>query len=180
MSEWVLRDVSHACPQFKHVILRYFNVAGADPQGRIGQSTPEATHLIKVSCQTALGQRDRLSVFGTDYPTPDGTGIRDYIHVTDLAEAHVLALHHLEQGRDSEVLNCGYGHGYSVREIVSSVKRISKKDLPVLDTERRAGDPAELVSDPARLKEVFDWHPKLDDIDKIVQTAYEWEQHRTY
>ena len=180
MSEWVLRDVSHAHPEFKHVILRYFNVAGADPQGRIGQSTPDATHLIKVACQTALGQRECLSIFGTDYPTPDGTGIRDYIHVTDLAEAHVQALGHLEQGQKSEVLNCGYGHGYSVREIVSAVQRVSRTELPVQETSRRAGDPAQLVSDPARLMEVFGWQPQYDDIDKIVQTAYDWERYRTY
>ncbi len=180
MSEWVLRDVSQACPEFKHVILRYFNVAGADPQGRLGQSTPDATHLIKVACQTALGQREQLSIFGTDYPTPDGTGVRDYIHVADLAEAHVMALQHLEANGRSEVLNCGYGHGYSVRDIVAAVQRANERPIPVRETSRRSGDPAELVSDPARLMEVFDWRPQYDDIDKIVQTAYEWEQNRTY
>ncbi|MCF8039658.1 MAG: UDP-glucose 4-epimerase GalE, partial [Desulfohalobiaceae bacterium] len=180
MSEWVLQDASRACPSFRHVILRYFNVAGADPGGRIGQSTPDATHLIKVASQTALGQRDALHIFGTDYPTRDGTGIRDYIHVTDLAEAHVLALKHLQGGHDSGIYNCGYGHGYSVREIISAVQGVGKTRVPVHESPRRAGDPAELVSDPKKIMLDLNWRPDFDDIEKIVETAYLWEKNRTF
>ena len=180
MSEWVLQDVSRAFPDFRHVILRYFNVAGADPLGRIGQSTPEATHLIKVACQTALGHRDQLKIFGTDYPTPDGTGIRDYIHVTDLARAHVLALEYLSEGADSDIFNCGYGHGYSVQEIVAAVQNISGRPLPRLTVPRRPGDPAELVAAPDKLRGSLNWHPQYDDIEKIVESAYRWEQNRSY
>lgn len=175
MSEWVLEDVSKACPEFKHIALRYFNVAGADPQGRIGQNTPDATHLIKVACQTALGQRKHLEIFGTDYPTHDGSGVRDYIHVSDLAYVHVLALKQLEQGHPSATYNCGYGHGYSVREIVDSVRRVTQTKLPVIEAPRRAGDPAELIADPARLNTVMQWKPDYDDIDLIVRTALDWE-----
>ena len=180
MSEWVLRDTTSAQPSFKHVILRYFNVAGADPKGRIGQSTPEATHLIKVACKTCLGQRESLSIFGTDYPTLDGTGIRDYIHVTDLARAHVQALEYLEQGGRSDVFNCGYGRGYSVQEIVQAVEQVSGSSLPTNRDERRAGDPAELVADPAKIKRVFGWQPKLDAIETIVSSALQWERQRQY
>ena len=176
MSEWVIRDVSRACPGFNHVILRYFNVAGADPQGRLGQSTPEATHLIKVACQTALGQRDVLSIFGTDYPTPDGTGVRDYIHVSDLAAAHVQALHWLEQGHPSDIFNCGYGHGFSVRDIISAVQEVCQQELPVSIAGRRRGDPAELVADPGKLKAFMHWSPRFDSLEYIVRTAYAWEQ----
>ena len=180
MSEWVLQDVSRACPDFRHVILRYFNVAGADPLGRIGQSTPAATHLIKVACQTALGQRERLEIFGTDYPTPDGTGIRDYIHVADLARAHVLALEYLSHDSDSDIFNCGYGHGYSVQEIVAAVRRISGRPVPTLTVPRRPGDPAELVAAPDKLQRTVKWRPQYDDIEKIVESAYRWEQNRSY
>ncbi|MDZ7761970.1 MAG: UDP-glucose 4-epimerase GalE [Desulfovermiculus sp.] len=176
MSEWVIQDVSRAHPDFNHVILRYFNVAGADPEGRLGQCTPEATHLIKVACQTALGQRDALSIFGTDYPTPDGTGVRDYIHVSDLAAAHVQALHWLEQGHSSEIFNCGYGHGFSVRDIISAVQDVSQDELPVTATERRPGDPAELVADPSKLQAAMHWSPRFDSLNFIVRTAYAWEQ----
>jgi UDP-glucose 4-epimerase len=176
MSEWVLQDVSKANPDFNHVILRYFNVAGADPQGRLGQCTPQATHLIKVACQTALGQRDVLSIFGTDYPTPDGTGVRDYIHVSDLAAAHVQALQWLEQGYPSETFNCGYGHGFSVRDIISAVQEVSQSALPVTAAERRAGDPAELVADPSKLKAAMHWSPQFDSLQLIVRTALAWEQ----
>ncbi|WP_027369290.1 UDP-glucose 4-epimerase GalE [Desulfovermiculus halophilus] len=180
MSEWVLQDVSRATPEFKHVILRYFNVAGADPDGRLGQSTPNATHLIKVACQTALGQRENLDLFGTDYPTPDGTGVRDYIHVTDLARAHVLALNWLEQGNPSEIFNCGYGHGFSVRDIISAVQDVSGCMLNVRSAGRRPGDPAELVAAPGKIAQAFNWTPEYDDLRFIVRTAYAWEQHQRF
>jgi len=180
VDEWILQDACQAHPEMSTIILRYFNVAGADPQGRIGQSTPQATHLIKVACQTALGLRDSLPIYGTDYPTPDGTGIRDYIHVSDLAEAHIQALHALEDGRESEVYNCGYGHGYSVREIIEAVERVSGKQLPVRMEPRRAGDPAHLVSDPDKILQTLDWRPQHDDIDTIVSSALGWEANRRY
>jgi len=175
MSEWILDDTSRAYPDFQHVILRYFNVAGADPQGRLGQCTPDATHLIKVACQTALGQRDLLSIFGTDYPTADGTGVRDYIHVSDLASAHVLALQWLEQGQPSEVFNCGYGYGFSVRDIITAVEKVNQGYIPVATAERRPGDPAELVADSSKIKAALQWRPQFDSLDCIVRTAYEWE-----
>jgi len=180
MSEWVLQDVSRAEPDLTYIILRYFNVAGADPEGRIGQSTPEATHLIKAACQAALGRKDRLHVYGTDYPTPDGTGVRDYIHVTDLADVHVLALEHLGRGNPSGVYNCGYGHGYSVRQIVEAVGRASGGPVPVEETDRRPGDPAELVADPSLVKADLGWRPRFDDIDTIVGSAYAWERNRRF
>jgi len=176
MSEWVIQDTAAAHPGFTYVILRYFNVAGADPEGRIGQCTPNATHLIKVASQAALGRREALHIFGTDYDTPDGTCIRDYIHVADLAAAHVLALRHLEAGNLSGVFNCGYGHGYSVREIVESVKRVSGVDFPVVESGRRAGDPPALISDPSRIRATMAWVPQHDDIDAIALSAYVWEK----
>lgn len=176
MSEWVIQDTAAAHPGFTYVILRYFNVAGADPAGRIGQCTPNATHLIKVASQAALGRREALHIFGTDYDTPDGTCIRDYIHVADLAAAHVLALRHLESGNPSGVFNCGYGHGYSVREIVESVKRVSGVDFPVVESGRRAGDPPALISDPSRIRAAMAWVPRHDDIDAIALSAYAWEK----
>lgn len=176
MSEWVIQDANFAHPDFNFIILRYFNVAGADPLGRIGQSTPNATHLIKVACQTALGLREHLCIFGTDYPTPDGTGVRDYIHVVDLADVHVLALKHLKQGNPSGIYNCGYGHGYSVREIIDAVKKVSGVDFKVVETDRRPGDPAQLIADPAKLMKEMNWQPEYDDIEEIVRTAYEWER----
>lgn len=175
MSERMLIDLGAASP-LRYVSLRYFNVAGADPQGRIGQSTPNATHLIKVACQTALGQRERLSVFGTDYDTPDGTCVRDYIHVEDLAKAHVMALDYLEKGGESRVLNCGYGHGYSVREVVGVVREVSGVDFTAQEVGRRAGDPAALVADSTRIREVLGWTPDYDDLRAIVSHAYAWEQ----
>jgi len=175
MSEWVIEDTAAAHPDFSFVILRYFNVAGADPKGRIGQSTPDATHLIKVASQAALGRRDALHIFGTDYDTPDGTCIRDYIHVTDLAAAHVLALGHLEAGNPAGIFNCGYGHGYSVRDIVSAVKEASKVDFPVIESPRRAGDPPALISDPTRIRATMNWKPAYDDIQAIALSAYRWE-----
>lgn len=176
MSEWVLQDTAAAHPKFSYIALRYFNVAGADPKGRVGQSTPNATHLFKVASQAALERRPALHIFGTDYPTPDGTCIRDYIHVTDLAQAHVLALNHLEEGNPSGVFNCGYGRGYSVREIVAAVEKASGRKFPVIDSPRRAGDPAALVADCARIREAMDWIPKHEDIHGIALSAYKWEQ----
>lgn len=176
MSEWVIQDTAKAHPEFKYIILRYFNVAGADPKLRLGQSTPNATHLIKVASQTALGLRDKLEIYGTDYPTPDGTGIRDYIHVTDLADVHVLALKFLSQGNPSGIYNCGYGHGYSVKQIINTVKKISQKEFKVIESPRRAGDPASLIADPNKLMQTMHWKPKFDNIDIIVKTAYLWEE----
>lgn len=175
MSERMLTDLA-AASSLKYVILRYFNVAGAALDGRIGQATPEATHLIKVACQAAVGIRPGVSIFGTDYPTPDGTCIRDYIHVEDLAEAHVMALDYLGAGGKSQILNCGYGHGYSVREVVDSVQRISGVDFPVRLAGRRTGDPPELVADSRRIKEVLNWQPRHDDLETIVRTALAWEK----
>lgn len=174
IGEWMLGDVSSA-HGLKYVALRYFNVAGADPEGRAGQSTAGATHLIKVACETALGKRNRMSVFGTDYPTPDGTCIRDYIHVTDLAAAHLDALKHLRAGGDNLVLNCGYGRGYSVLEVIDTVKRLSGKDFPVEMSPRRPGDPAAIVAGAGRIRERLGWRPRLDDLSKIVTHALTWE-----
>ncbi|GGK38240.1 UDP-glucose 4-epimerase GalE [Salinarimonas ramus] len=174
MSEWMIEDAARA-HGLDYVILRYFNVAGADPKGRIGQCTPNATHLVKVACQTALGRRPALDVFGEDYPTPDGTCIRDYIHVSDLADAHLRALEHLRGGGESLVLNCGYGRGASVREVIESVKRASGVDFAVRAAPRRAGDPAALIADATRLRETFAWSPRFADLDAIVSQALAWE-----
>ncbi|MBN8480940.1 MAG: UDP-glucose 4-epimerase GalE [Xanthomonadales bacterium] len=175
MSEHMLRDLSAATP-LRHVILRYFNVAGADPGGRIGQSTRNATLLIKVACEQALGRRPALAVFGTDYPTPDGTCIRDYIHVDDLADAHLRALDHLRDGGASATLNCGYGHGYSVREVIRAVERACGHALDVVEEPRRAGDPPGLIARSERLRALLGWKPRHDDLDFIVRTALAWER----
>ncbi|UIN34048.1 UDP-glucose 4-epimerase GalE [Methylobacterium oryzae] len=175
MSEWMIADAA-AAHGFSYVVLRYFNVAGADPDGRSGQSTPNATHLIKVATQAALGQRARLDVFGTDYPTPDGSCLRDYIQVSDLAEAHRLALGHLRSGGESLTLNCGYGRGYSVLEVVEVVKRISGRDFEVRLCPRRAGDPAQIVAEAARIRDCLGWQPRHDDLDAIVGQALAWEE----
>ncbi|POR50904.1 UDP-glucose 4-epimerase GalE [Bosea psychrotolerans] len=174
MSEWMLGDVARAFP-LTYVALRYFNVAGADPKGRSGQSTPNATHLIKVACQAALGQRAGLEVFGTDYPTPDGTCVRDYIHVTDLARAHLSALDHLRAAGASLTLNCGYGRGYSVKQVVDVVKQVSGVDFPVKFSGRRAGDPASLVAKADRIRSELGWQPEHDDLEQIVRQALTWE-----
>jgi len=175
MSEWMLHDVSKA-HELKFAILRYFNVAGADPKGRIGQSTPQATHLIKVAVQAALGLRPCLEVFGTDYPTPDGTCIRDYIQVSDLAAAHLMALDHLRKGGESLICNCGYGRGVSVLEVVDAVKQGSGADFKVRISGRRPGDPVALVADTKRIKAVLGWTPKYDDLPTIVGQALDWER----
>jgi UDP-glucose 4-epimerase len=175
MTEMMLADTA-AASKLRYVALRYFNVAGADPAGRGGQSTSDATHLIKVAVQTALGQRPHIEVFGTDYPTPDGSCIRDYIHVHDLARAHLTALTYLRRGGASQVFNCGYGRGDSVFDVLSSVRRVAKIDFPVRIGPRRAGDPAKLVADATRIKEVLDWRPQFDDLDIIVEHALCWER----
>ncbi len=175
MTEIILRDTGFAHP-LKHVILRYFNVAGADPQMRTGQSTPAATHLIKVAVQTALGMRKKMDVFGTDYPTPDGTCIRDYIHVSDLVRAHSDALRYLRAGGESATFNCGYGHGYSVLEVIETVKRVSGVDFRVDLGERRPGDPAQIVAASDRARGILHWQPRYDDLPAIVGNALEWEQ----
>jgi len=174
MSEWMLRDTAAAHPM-KYVALRYFNVAGADPQARMGQRTPEATHLIKVSCQAALGMRDKVCIYGTDYPTQDGTGIRDYIHIEDLASAHLAALEYLKKGGDSTRINVGYGLGASVREVVSLVKKVSGVDFAVLEAERRPGDPASLVAKAEKIKDVLGWVPRFNDLETIISDAWRWE-----
>lgn len=175
MTEMMLADSAHA-HDLKFVALRYFNVAGADPQGRSGQSTPNATHLIKVASQAALGQRPHLEVYGTDYPTPDGTCIRDYIHVTDLVRAHMEALDYLRSGGQSQRLNCGYGRGASVLEVIEAVKKASGSDFKVQMAARRPGDPAALVAGADRIREVLGWVPRLDDLDTIVTQALAWEK----
>ncbi len=175
MTEWMLEDTARAT-DLRYVALRYFNVAGADPAGRTGQATPDATHLIKVTTQTALGLRPHLSIFGTDYPTADGTCIRDYIHVTDLADAHIRTLHHLRGGSASRVFNCGYQRGFSVRQVVDAVKRVSGVDFDVRQAPRRAGDPPELVADATAIRDNLDWTPRYDDLDTIVETALNWER----
>jgi UDP-glucose 4-epimerase len=174
MTEWMLRD-SAAAHRFRYIALRYFNVGGADPSGRSGQSTPAATHLIKVAAQVAVGARSSIEVFGTDYPTPDGTCVRDYIHVCDLADAHLLALRHLEEGGASITLNCGYGHGYSVKQVLDMVEAVSGRKLDRRLSGRRPGDPPALVADPTRLRRLFGWEPRHAELRTIVETALAWE-----
>lgn len=175
MIEKVLEGLG-AARDFRYIALRYFNVAGADPQGLIGQAYREATHLITRALKVALGEYEMLSVFGTDYPTPDGTCVRDYIHVEDLAGAHLLALMYLRQTGDSGVMNCGYGHGYSVIDVVKAVKKVTGVDIAVRMTDRRAGDPPSLVADSSRLKRLTGWLPLYDDLEFIIETAWKWEQ----
>ena len=175
MSELMLKDLAAVTP-LRHITLRYFNVAGSDPGGRIGQCTPKATLLIKVAVEAALKKRDGVSIFGTDYPTPDGTGVRDYIHVEDLADAHLQALDYLRGGGESATLNCGYGHGYSVREVLDSVERVYGQPLVIREEPRRAGDPPMLIADAGRIGELLNWRPRFDDLDRIVATSLAWEQ----
>ena len=187
VTEWMLEDTANSFAsrpgivtqlhdRFRYVALRYFNVAGASQDGSLGQATPDASHLIKVACETACGKRESIKIYGTDYPTPDGTCIRDYIHVEDLAQAHLLALAHLFGGGSSEILNCGYGTGFSVRAILTAVKKVSGAQFKIIETDRRAGDPPALISDPQRIKELFAWRPILQDIHLICETAYKWEK----
>jgi len=175
MTEWMLRDVAAVNP-LTYVALRYFNVAGSDPGGRIGQSTPKATLLTKVACEVAVGKRDFVSIFGTDYPTPDGTGVRDYIHVEDLADAHLKALAYLRRGGKSTTLNCGYGRGYSVRELITMVEAVAGHAIATREAPRRAGDPPTLVARAKRIREVLGWQPQHDDLEKIVSTSLAWER----
>ena len=181
MTEWMLRDVAAslgiaAGNTFRYVALRYFNVAGARPDGALGQATPKATHLIKVACEAACGLRDVVPIYGTDYSTVDGTCIRDYIHVEDLAAAHLAALDYLERDGTSQTLNCGYGHGYSVREVLNMVKKISATDFPVREESRRPGDVPMLISNPSRLQRLLDWHPRYADLETICESAFLWEK----
>jgi UDP-glucose 4-epimerase len=175
MSERMIQDYS-AASAMRHVILRYFNVAGADMSGTLGQNNPKASHLIKVTCDAALGRREAVNIFGTDFDTPDGTGIRDYIHVEDLARAHVDALRYLAEGGASEIFNCGYGQGYSVREVIEMVKQISGRDFKVIESDRRAGDPAAVVAVSKKIREVLGWQPQYNDLQMIVASSYAWEK----
>ena len=175
MSEVMLRDLTVASPM-THVVLRYFNVAGSDPQGRIGQSTAKATLLAKVAVEAAVGKRPQVYIFGTDYDTPDGTGIRDYIHVEDLASAHLKALDYLRNGGESTTLNAGYGHGYSVREVLDMVGKVDGKPLKIVETDRRAGDPPSLVAKADKIREVLGWVPEYDNLETIVSSSLNWEK----
>jgi UDP-glucose 4-epimerase len=175
MSEIMLHDAGKA-HGLRFVILRYFNVAGADPKLRTGQSTAGATHLIKVACETALGKRAKIDIYGTDYPTPDGTCVRDYIHVSDLARAHSAALGYLRRGGASATFNCGYGRGASVLEVIDSVRRASGRDFPVEISGRRAGDPAAVVANVDRIRSTLDWRPQFQNLDTVVAHAFAWER----
>jgi UDP-glucose 4-epimerase len=174
MVEGILKDLARAI-DLRYIALRYFNVAGADPEGRIGQAYREATHLITRGLKTARGEYERLSIFGTDYHTPDGTCIRDYIHVEDLARVHALALDHLVRMDVSDVMNCGYGHGFSVREVVRMIRKVTGRDFPVVEMGRRAGDPPALIADSTKLRGLTGWQPQHDDLEFIVRTAWNWE-----
>lgn len=176
MSESVLKDTALAHEDFNYVVLRYFNVAGASVDGKIGQSTKNATLLIKVAGETVLGKREKMYIFGEDYPTEDGTCIRDYIHVEDLASAHIKALEYLDKTHESGVFNCGYGHGFSVKEVLETMKKVSGVDFPVEMKERRAGDPAMLISDNSKIRNIMQWEPKYDDLELICKTGLEWEK----
>ncbi|HWD25603.1 MAG TPA: UDP-glucose 4-epimerase GalE [Rhizomicrobium sp.] len=175
MTEWMLEDTARA-HDFRPIVLRYFNVAGADPKGRTGQSGRVSTHLIKRAAQAALGRISHLDIFGTDYPTPDGTGVRDYIHVSDLADAHLLALHALRGGAAPTSYNCGYGRGLSVRDVIAGVEEVIGERLEVREMPRRPGDPPTLVSDPTRLKTELNWRPRHDRLDEIIRSALDWER----
>lgn len=177
MSERVLADLA-ATGALRYVALRYFNVAGADPQLRTGEARPTATHLVNVACEVATGKRAALAVYGSDYPTPDGSCVRDYVHVSDLADAHVAALEHLAGGGPSVALNCGYGHGYSVREVIAALNGLLAAPLRVHEAPRRAGDPPALVADAGRIGAVLGWKPRHDDLTFILRTALEWERKR--
>ena len=173
--EKALSDFSGAYP-FRYISLRYFNAAGADPSGKIGEDHDPETHLIPLVLKAAKGEREDIKIFGTDYPTPDGTCVRDYIHVNDLARAHVLALTYLATGKKSDVFNCGYGHGYSVREVVDTCRKVTGVDFRVIEAERRPGDPPDLVADSGKIRAQFGWNPEYDDLEYIVKTAWKWER----
>jgi UDP-glucose 4-epimerase len=175
MTEWMLRDVAAVTP-LRYVALRYFNVAGSDPKGRIGQATPKATLLTKVACEVVVGKRDHVSIYGTDYPTKDGTGVRDYIHVEDLADAHLKALAYLRGGGESTTLNCGYGRGYSVRELLTMVETVAGHPIQKREAPRRAGDPPTLVARASRIRSTLGWQPRHDNLKDIVETALAWER----
>ncbi|MEH2434730.1 MAG: UDP-glucose 4-epimerase GalE [Nostoc sp.] len=177
MSEWLISDYGKAS-QLRYVILRYFNVAGADPAGRLGQMSPEASHLVRSVCDAALKRKPGVRIFGTDFPTPDGTGVRDYIHVEDLAAVHLDALYYLERGQKSQIFNCGYGHGYSVRQVIERVKAISGVDFPVLETDRRPGDPACVTANADKVCKILGWKPKYDNLDQIIRSTLAWEMQR--
>ena len=176
MTEWMLADIA-AAHDINYGVLRYFNVAGADPEGRSGQSMAGATHLIKVATQAALGMRDHINIFGTDFETPDGTGVRDYIHVSDLVDAHALLLDYLKTNKKNGTMNCGYGRGFSVREVIDVVKQVSGVDFEVREVPRRAGDPDSVVASADRIRKELNWSPKLDDLNGIVKSAFEWENY---
>lgn len=178
-TETMLLDAANAS-DLKFVALRYFNVAGADSSGTIGQSFPDATHLIKVACEVALGKREELNVYGTNYPTPDGTCIRDYIHIRDLTAAHIQALKYLRAHGKPGVFNCGYGHGVSVLEVIERVKEITGKNFKVAMTERREGDPAMLIANSDLIRKEMGWVPEFDDLDLMIQSAYDWEKNKRY
>jgi UDP-glucose 4-epimerase len=175
MTEWMLRDVAAVNP-LRYVVLRYFNVAGSDPQARIGQSTPKATLLTKVACEVVVGKREHVAIYGTDYPTPDGTGVRDYIHVEDLADAHLKALDYLRRGGESTTLNCGYGRGYSVRELITMVEKVAGHPIEKREAPRRAGDPPTLVARASRIRETLGWTPRYDNLESIVASSLAWER----
>ncbi len=176
MTEQFLADTAKATA-LTYIALRYFNVAGADAQCRTGQRSRQSTHLLKVACETALGKRDKMTVFGSDYPTRDGTCVRDFIHVSDLARAHVCALEYLLENDESLVLNCGYGSGYSVREVLDALQEITGEKMNIIDGERRAGDAVELVADNSRLSSLLEWKPEHDDLATIISDALRWEEH---
>ncbi len=175
MNELILRDLAYARDNFRYVSLRYFNVAGADSECRIGQAYKNPTHLITRALKTAIGQFEKMQIFGTDYKTDDGTCIRDYIHVEDLSDAHILALQHLADGGHSNIFNCGYGHGYSVREVIAAAKKITKIDFFVEEAPRREGDPAVLVADSSKIRRFLHWKPCYDDLEFIIESAWRWE-----
>jgi UDP-glucose 4-epimerase len=179
MTEHMLRDTSFANKDFNYIALRYFNVSGADPDGRIGQNFPEPFHLINIACEAATGKRDKVSLFGTDFETPDGTCVRDYIHVVDLAHAHLKALEKLLAGSNSKVYNCGYGHGFSVKDVFKATKEVTGVNFPVLEVDRRAGDPASLIARADKIRAELDWAPKYDDLKFIIQSTFDWESGET-
>lgn len=177
MTELIIQDISNAYG-LKYTSLRYFNVAGADPEGKLGQAYRESTHLITRALKTAKGEFPYLEIYGTDYQTPDGTCIRDYIHVSDLAEAHIVALNSLLNNGESDVFNCGYGHGYSVKEVISVAKKVTGIDFKVIESDRRPGDPPQLIADCSKIKKKLNWQPRYNDLEFIIKTAWEWEKKR--